>query len=338
MRIISVVLVALLLASAGASATSAKPAETHPGQRAFARELAKEAKRVRPDLDRAAIESVLGQAKFQQSIIDAMTRPAEKTKPWRDYRPIFMQPKRIDDGIAFARENAVLLEKVSKEFGVPSELIVAIIGVETNYGRITGKYRVLDALVTLAFYYPPRAPYFRGELKQLLLLPSDSLPYAIPQLTGSYAGAMGLGQFMPTSIAKWAKSYDADPRIDLWSSKPDIFASIANYFIAHGWEPGGPVVTAATPAAVRRNLQPANLEPVYSVGQLAEWGYAPKTKIDPDTLATLLRLDGDEGDEYWLIHRNFYVISRYNRSPLYSMAVYQLAQAIAAGSAPAAAR
>ncbi|HET7842886.1 MAG TPA: lytic murein transglycosylase B [Xanthomonadales bacterium] len=327
-------LIALVLACGACASDSlakARP-EAHPGQRDFVRELVADAKAAKIDIDRRDVEQALTQARFQQSIIDAMSRPAEKTKPWRDYRPIFMTDKRIADGVAFYRENAALLEPIAKQYGVPPEIIVAIIGVETNYGRITGKYKVLDALVTLAFYYPPRAEFFRGELKQLFLLPAHTLPYRADELVGSYAGAMGWGQFMPTSIAKWARSGDEDASIDLWASKADIFASIANYFVEHGWETGEPVASPAQRAPDARTITPQGYEPVYSLGQLADWGYRTADESNPQKPATLLKLDGAAGDEFWITHQNFWVITRYNRSPLYSMAVYQLAQSIAAGA------
>jgi membrane-bound lytic murein transglycosylase B len=318
-----------LVAMRGAVAATAASGEAHPGQRAFAVEVARQA--ARPGLDAAAIEAVLAQAKYQQSVIDAISRPAEKTKPWRDYRPIFLTPQRAEQGLVFWRENAALLERVSAEFGVPPEIIVAIIGVETSYGRITGRYRVLDALATLAFYYPPRAEFFRKELAQLFLLQGDAFPYALDEVMGSYAGAMGWGQFMPSSIAGYARSYDDDPRIDLWASRPDVIASVANYFVAHGWESGAPVARQARVAQGARPVAPVDHEPVYSVGQLDAWGYAIEGEDDPERAATLLRLEGAAGSEYWVTHRNFWVISRYNRSPLYSMAVWQLAQELAAG-------
>ena len=310
----------------------AKPAAVHPGQEAFVRELVAEAGRDHPGLTRASIERTLANAKYQQSIIDAISRPAEKTKPWSDYRPIFMTGKRIEDGIAFLHEHRAQLDPIAEKYGVPAELIVAIIGVETNYGRITGKYRVLDALVTLAFYYPPRADFFRSELKQLFLLPGARFPQQLDQLMGSYAGAMGWGQFMPTSYAKYARDHDADGRIDLWNTKGDIFASIANYFIGYGWESGAPIAHRATPAPDRRSLSPEGYEPVYTVGDLAKWGYPVRAKLDPALPATLLELEGEAGPEYWVTYRNFFVITRYNRSPMYAMAVKQLSEAIAAGA------
>jgi len=161
------------------------------------------------------------------------------------------------------------------------------------------------------------------------------LAYPIDELKGSYAGAMGWGQFMPTSIAQWAKDEDRDGRIDLWNSLSDITASVANYFAAHGWETGKPVAVRAQPAENARELDPGGLEPVHPVQQMEAWGYAPLSHVDAETPSTLLKLEGEIGPEYWLIFRNFYVISRYNRSPLYSMAVMQLAEAIAAGAAEA---
>jgi len=300
-------------------------------EQAFAAEVAKDG-----GPSQQSVLATLSGVRVQQSILDAIARPAEATKPWKDYRPIFISDKRIDDGIEFYRANRALLDRIGKEYGVPPEMVVAIIGVETSYGRITGKYRVIDALGTLAFHYPPRAPFFRGELKQLFLLGDVHLAYPIDELKGSYAGAMGWGQFMPTSIAQWAKDEDGDGRIDLWNSLPDITASVANYFAAHGWETGQPIATRAQPAENARVLEPAGIEPVYPVQQMEAWGYAPLTHVAAETPSTLLKLEGEVGPEYWLTFKNFYVITRYNKSPLYSMAVWQLADAIAAGAAEAA--
>ena len=295
----------------------------------FARELHRDGGLVESD-----VLATLAKAKVQQGILDAMARPAE-AKPWKDYRPIFLTDKRRDDGIAFYRANRELIERAADEFGVAPEVIVAIIGVETSYGRNYGSYKVLDALVTLAFHYPPRAKFFRGELRQLFLLGDMHLAYPIDELVGSYAGAMGWGQFIPTSVANFARDYDGDGRIDLWNSPSDIIGSVANYFSVHGWEQGKPVATLVTRRADAREISPNGLEPVYPVEQLEGWGYSPTDTTDPAELATLVTLDGREGRESWLTFRNFYVISRYNRSPLYSMAVWQLSQEIAAGIASA---
>lgn len=301
-------------------------------ERAFAAEVAREG-----GPDEARVLAVLAGAKVQSSILEAIARPAEKTRAWKDYRPIFLTPARIDDGIDFYRENRALLDRVGAEYGVPPEVIVAILGVETSYGRITGSYRVLDALVTLAFHYPPRASFFRGELKKLFLLGDQHLAYPLDELRGSYAGAMGWGQFMPTSVANWARDEDGDGRIDLWNSLPDIVASVANYFAEHGWQAGQPVVVRAQPAQGARELPDPGLDPVYPVQQMEAWGYAPVEAVDADQPSSLLVLEGERGPEYWLIFGNFRAITRYNKSPMYAMAVWQLAQAIAADGAVAAA-
>ncbi|MCK9538178.1 lytic murein transglycosylase B [Dokdonella sp.] len=321
----SFVLAAVCAASLGI-ASSAVAGSVGAAEREFAAEVA-----AAGGPPATAVLATLAQARVQQSILDAMARPAEKTRSWKDYRPIFLTTARIEDGIGFYRENRALLDRVAGEYGVPPQIIVAIIGVETSYGRITGKYRVLDALVTLAFHYPPRASYFRGELKRLFLLGDQHLAYPLEDLRGSYAGAMGWGQFMPTSIAEWARDADGDGRIDLWNSLPDITASVANYFKAHGWQAGQPVTVRASAASDAHALEPGGLEPVYTVQQLEAWGYAPLERSDAALPATLLKLDGEAGLEHWLTFRNFYVITRYNRSPLYAMAVWQLADEIAAG-------
>ena len=286
------------------------------------------------------IRDALAQAEYKQSIIDAITRPAEAVKPWRDYRQIFLTPARIDGGVAFYRDNRAALERVSAETGVPAEYIVAIIGVETFYGRNTGSYRVLDALYTLAFDHPKRAPFFAGELAQLFALAKDEPQLDLLTLKGSYAGAMGMGQFMPSSYRLWAKDGDRDGRRDLLTHTPDVFASIANYFVVHGWQAGGPVVARATLDAGREEFVPDSLQPVHPLAELAARGYRPMAgeplPADPATQgATVVGLDGDAGREQWIGYRNYFVITRYNRSPMYALAVHQLAQAIRAGAAGA---
>ncbi len=324
----------LLLCCALLFTPLAQARETHPGQRALLKELATETKA--DHHLRAEWKKLLDGAKYQQSIIDAISRPAEATKPWSDYRKIFINDQRLKGGLQFWNENRQLLDKVSSDTGVPAEIIVAIIGVETSYGRITGKYKVIDALTTLALYYPPRAPFFRGELKQFLRLPGERFPITPAEVTGSYAGAMGWGQFMPTSYAQWARDYDADGKIDLWNSKPDIIASIANYFVQHGWQPDQPVAARAAARADAKLPEIRATETLHTVQSLTDAGYSLAEALDPKLPATLLVLEGEQGTEHWITHQNFYVISRYNRSPMYSLAVYQLSQQLAAGiEAPA---
>jgi hypothetical protein len=196
-----------LTAAAAARASAPDPAAFAAAEQKFADDIAREG-----GLDRGEVLATVSRAHYQQTVIDAISRPAE-AKPWKDYRPIFVTDRRIEDGVAFLRTNAALLKRVEGEFGVPAPLIVTILGVETNYGRVTGRYRVLDALATLAFAYPPRQDFFRSELKQLFLLHGASFPYPIDGLMGSYAGAMGWGQFMPSSIANFARDYDRDGKV-----------------------------------------------------------------------------------------------------------------------------
>jgi len=298
-------------------------AETHPGQEQLVREVAKDTGK-----SKASLNAILDGAKMQQSIIDAMNRPAEG-KPWRDYRPIFLTEQRIQAGADFYQTHRALLDAIGRKYGVPPEYIVAIVGVETFYGKNTGKYKVLDALATLAFYYPKRAPFFREQLKTLLELPPNHLAGPLDTLTGSYAGAQGWGQFMPSSIRDWGVDYDGDGKIDMKGSMGDIFASVANYFAEHGWETGGPLAVRAQPdARVRDPAVPKDWRPVAPVESFVAEGFAPLQHLNPGRDAQLVRLDGPSGPEYWFVFQNFYVITTYNRSPMYAMAVNQLAQAI----------
>ncbi|MGB8635159.1 MAG: lytic murein transglycosylase B [Rhodanobacteraceae bacterium] len=322
----SLSLVLLVGALALAASGMLQAAEKHPGEKAFAARVAK-----RHKLSEAQILATLNQAERKQSIIDAMRRPAE-AKPWKDYRALFMTPLRIAGGIAFYQANRELLDRIADKYGVDPQYIVAILGVETNYGTRTGQYRVLDALVTLAFHYPPREKYFQGELEKLLTMPATQLPGPLIDINGSYAGAMGWGQFMPTSVAAYARDEDGDGHIDLANSMPDILASVANYLSRHGWKRGQPVAVRAEPEADAAHVRRQHSKPLYTVGQLEARGYAPVSRLPADTPATLLKLDAADGDRYWLTFNNFYVITRYNRSPLYAMAVTQLAEAIAAGN------
>lgn len=289
-------------------------------------------------VDPLYIRAILSQAKPQPRIVAAISRPAEAVRQWKDYRPIFLNDARINGGIAFYRENRAALEKVAAETGVPAEYIVAIIGVETQYGRNMGSYRVLDALYTLAFDYPRRAPFFAGELAQLFALQKAEPHLDITAIKGSYAGAMGMGQFMPSSYRLWAKDGNADGQRNILTEKSDVFASIANYFVVHGWLRSGPVAARADKNPDMPEWQPENIEPVFTMGELRERGYRPAPG-EPwhhngswhHEGATVLNFEGSQGREHWLVYSNFYVISRYNHSPMYTMAVHQLAQAIRAG-------
>lgn len=295
----------------------------HPGAAAFVADVAE-----RHGLDPAWVAEALAGATRQDGIIRAISRPAEG-KPWHEYRKIFLTDARIAGGRAFLAEHAALLAEVESRYGVPREMVAAIVGVETSYGRITGSYRVLDALATLAFHYPRRAAFFRRELEELLLLSREErLP--LGEVQGSYAGAMGLGQFIPSSYRAYAVDHDGDGRRDLWGSEADAIASVANYFAVHRWQPGEPVAVPAVVVEDARELQDLPLVPRYPAVQLAEWGYVAPPAVRDQRLATVVELDGEAGTEHWIAFQNFYVITRYNRSPLYAMAVHQLAEALRA--------
>lgn len=281
--------------------------------------------------DRQSLNALFRTVETQHSILKAISRPAE-AMPWYKYRRIFLTDSRIDGGVKFWRDNRQALAAVEKRYGVPAEVIVAIIGVETRYGANTGSYRVVDALSTLGFEYPKRAEFFRKELEAFLLLCRDEgIDPAKPK--GSYAGAMGFPQFMPSSFRAYAADFDGDKRRDIWSNYSDAIASVANYFAVHGWKPGQPVTY---PVTVKGNKIAAvldnDLKPKFTAAELAKHGVAIPRTLPPSSKAKLLKLDNLAGPDYWLALHNFYVITRYNHSPLYAMAVYQLSREILAKS------
>jgi len=285
--------------------------------------------------ERDYLQSILSKGKSQQTILDAISRPAEKTKPWYDYRAIFVTPKRINAGVKFWAKHDTRLDRIAGETGVPAEYIAAIIGVETFYGRIRGSYRVLDALTTLAFDYPPRSKFFRSELEQLFLLAKEESIDLI-NMKGSYAGAIGPPQFIPSSYRRYAVDGDGDGRRDLLDNWDDILASVANYFVANGWQAGQPVVTeGSTQGSMGVTIGDNKLKLEDTVSSLTDRGLSFQTDLEASTPAQLISLEGKNGPEYWVGFHNFYVITRYNRSTMYAMAVYQLAEALAKEVRPA---
>ncbi|HEX4884392.1 MAG TPA: lytic murein transglycosylase B [Casimicrobiaceae bacterium] len=282
------------------------------------------------------LERWLGAAKFQPRIVELMNRPVMDPPKWYQYAPQFLSPERVEAGLAFWSANAPALARAEQATGVPAEVIVAIIGVETYYGRVTGSHRVIDALATLAFDYPRRASFFRGELKEFLLLAREQgfSPLAV---RGSFAGAMGLPQFMPGSYRRYAIDFDGSGSADLWRSADDAIGSVANYFARHDWKPGQPVMIRATidvpdrdgvlrkldgGLAERRPLAAWNREGVVTVPLPAD--------VQPDPVGVLLLEESANASSFWFAFHNFYVITRYNRSRLYASAVWQLAQALRA--------
>jgi membrane-bound lytic murein transglycosylase B len=292
-------------------------------------------------MDKQMVTDLLKQARHQQEIIDKMGGRAEK-KGWYQYRPIFMTQQRIDKGVRFWRDNQALLNKAERDYGVPPEVIVAILGVETLYGERTGKTRVLDALYTLAFGYPRRAAFFRKELMHFIVL-SRQAGFDPTRVTGSYAGAMGMTQFISSSYRHYAIDYDGDGRTHLWDSKADIIGSVANYFKRNGWHPGDLVAVKASgvdPIQARKLLFSDGKRPLKevvlpkdkpnnSLTELAQLGIKPITRANTRSKAYLMPFEISPGKfDYWLGFHNFYVITRYNRSPLYAMAVHQLSREI----------
>ncbi|MDY7219971.1 lytic murein transglycosylase B [Denitrificimonas sp. JX-1] len=277
------------------------------------------------------LEKLFANAQRKQAILNAISRPAERVKLWKEYRPIFITQSRVDRGVEFWANNVEALQRAEEEYGVPAEIIVAIIGVETMYGGNTGSYRVIDALSTLAFDYPPRAPFFRQQLKEFLLLTREEQVDPL-SLTGSYAGAMGLPQFMPGSFRAYAVDFDNDGYIDIWQNPTDAIGSVANYFIKHGWKPGQNVVVRADVSKKRdaeKGLS-ANLNPEITIKELKTLGWKPRQKLNKNHKVTAFRLDAERGAEYWIGLENFHAITRYNRSVMYAMAVHELAELLAA--------
>lgn len=306
--------------------TGAKPAIPPDQLRAFVDEMGR-----RYDFDRAELTLLLGNARLQQPILDAIARPAE-SKPWREYRPIFVTESRISEGVAFWQENAEALARAAERYGVDPAVIVAIIGVETRYGRHKGGYRVVDALATLGFNYPPRGEFFRKELEQFLLLAREENLDPLQPL-GSYAGAMGRPQFIPSSFRAYAIDFSGDGFRDLWSNNRDAIGSVANYFARHGWQRGEPVALRARPEgdAFRRLIAPSDSpKAARTLGEMRRAGMSLDANLPDDAPAALFELEGAEGAEYWIGLGNFYVITRYNHSVLYALAVHQLSEAIRA--------
>ncbi len=333
--------VAIASAVAAGTANAAKPRDAATpayGQRsdvrAFAAEVAAET-----GMDPRELERWLAAARFQPRIVAAMDRPLLVPPKWFEYAPPFVTAERVDGGVKFWRANADALARAEARFGVPPEIIVSIIGVETYYGRVTGSFRVIDALATLAFDYPRRAPFFRGELKEFVVLAQEQ---GVSPLSpkGSFAGAMGLPQFMPGSYRRYAIDFDGDGRTDLWSSPADVIGSVAHYLARHDWLPGQPVLLPAVVASEARDTVLRRVDGGISERRpLASWaadGVTPAqvpVNFSAEPIGLLLleeNASGDAANSLWIACPNFFVITRYNRSRLYASAVWALAERIRA--------
>ncbi|SEK85959.1 lytic murein transglycosylase B [Halomonas daqiaonensis] len=297
----------------------------HEGSRSLVDEL------VDQGIDRDWLERAMGEAVYRQGVLDAMAGAAEHRLTWHEYRAIFLDAPRIANGVAFIEAHQPAFARAEDEYGVPPEVIAAIIGVETRYGGVTGNHRVLDSLSTLAFHHPRRGRFFRGELAAFLEIAHEQ-QRSPGSLTGSYAGAMGYPQFIPTSYRAYAVDFDDDGLRDLWTNPVDAIGSVANYFAEHGWRPGEPVYheaegPASPPEGVAFNH---TRPPEATVAELSAAGIEPRMALDADLKVVPLVLEQAGGESnYRLARYNFYVITRYNHSHLYAMAVTELAEAIA---------
>ena len=279
-------------------------------------------------LDGPALRQMFSQLKSNDGVVKAINAPAT-SKPWFEFKNIFVTPTRTSGGVDFWNANAEQLKRAREIYGVPEEIIVAIIGVETIYGKRTGSFRVIDALYTLAFEMPERANYFRGELEQFLLLTREN-GLDPTTVKGSFAGAIGMPQFMPTSYRRFAVDFDSDGKINLWENVPDVIGSVANYLHFFGWVAGQPVVVPARISGTDyKDIVEKGFKPHLTLAQMLPKGAEPTDPLPADLVAGLFALDLEQGPDYWLAFNNFYVITRYNRSKNYAMAVYQLAIAIA---------
>ncbi|MEQ1881634.1 MAG: lytic murein transglycosylase B [Burkholderiales bacterium] len=274
------------------------------------------------------LRGIFSQLRSHEGVVKAIGAPST-AKPWHEFRKTFVTPTRTTGGVSFWTENADALKRARDIYGIPEEVIVSIIGVETIYGRRTGGFRVIEAIYTLAFEMTERAEFFRSEMEQYLLLTREN-GFDPLEVKGSFAGALGVPQFIPSSYRRYAVDFDGDGKIDLWNSNTDAIGSVANFLNHFGWVSGQTITTLArvNDANVQEVLD-AGFKPNWTVEQMQAKGVEPMENIGPETQAGLFALDSGRGPEYWLALNNLYVITRYNRSRNYAMAVFQLAQAIA---------
>ena len=315
----------LMLFPLAAGSLQAQTAARHPEElRAFINEMAR-----KHGFDHTQLEQAFGRAEFRAQIVELMERASEP-KPWKDYRAIFINQAKIEAGEQFWSQNEGSLKLASEKYGVPEEIVSAVIGIETHYGRNTGRFKVLEALATLAFDYPRRARLFRTQLEHYLLLArEESLP--LTTSLGSYAGAMGIAQFMPGSYRRYAIDFDNDGKRDLLGNMSDAIGSVANYLTAHGWQRDAPVAArAAVAEGATKTFETSKLSTRYPLETLRKLGITLEGAYPVGLKAIPVTLKNKHSKEYWLGFENFYVITRYNHSTYYAMAVHQLSLALRA--------
>lgn len=303
------------------SGVSAEPQQQNSDVDVFIQQQVKE-----HQLDENKMRQWLSTAKKNDDILEAIQRPWE-AKPWYQYYPIFLTEKRLDAGLTFWKTHQDTLNRAEKEYGVPAQIIVAIIGVETFYGNYMGDYSVLDSLYTLGFHYPPRAKFFRSELGEFFQLASEE-GWDVTEAKGSYAGAMGYGQFISSSYRHYAIDFDGDGKRNLLTNPVDAIGSVANYFARHKWTPGQPVAQQLPDSEKWQTLVSKGMKPNTTRADLVSTGYTLPSHeaVSGDTKVRVFEFETKNGHEYWLGYNNFYSITRYNHSPLYAMAVYQFSE------------
>jgi membrane-bound lytic murein transglycosylase B len=319
----------LLMTAMGGALIASAPAQA-PDRVPLKPEVESFIERMRAEhgFDAGELRATFAQIKPSEGVIKAFSAPAT-ARPWHEFRALFLTPLRIEGGVAFWRENAELLASAKAVYGVPEEVIVAIIGVETIYGRRTGSFRVVDTLYTLGFEGPRRNEFFRSELEQFLLLTREN-GLDLLETRGSFAGAMGMPQFIASSYRKYAVDFSGDGKIDLWNDTADVVGSVANYLRRFGWEPEQRV-TVPVRLTVNdvQHLVDLGVRPHLTVSELKMRGVEVLEDLPPDQLAGVFTLEMEQGVEHWLSLNNFYVITRYNNSRKYAMAVHQLAATLA---------
>ena len=279
------------------------------------------------DFSKEELDKWFSNVEFNQNIIDTMNRPAEKRLTWMEYRDIFVKPDRIQQGINFWNNHAAILAEAEEKYKVPANLIVGLIGVETRYGKIMGRHDIFRSLYTFAFHYPRRAKFFTRELSSFLILAREQ-GWEVGEMKGSYAGAMGYGQFMPSSYQAYAVDFDADGKIQLVDNVRDAIGSVANYIKQHRWVPGGPTVMPVAVSSTSADvLLSKGMKPDRTLAELKAAGVTVPDNMDESTKVSFFKLDDDVG-LYWIGFQNFYVVSRYNPRVFYTKAVLELADAI----------
>ncbi|WP_404402337.1 lytic murein transglycosylase B [Idiomarina seosinensis] len=274
--------------------------------------------------DEQQLRDWLAQADKNEQVLEAIQRPWE-AKPWYQYYPIFLTDKRLQAGLEFWQQHQPILERAEQTYGIPASVIVAIIGIETFYGSYLGNYPVLDSLYTLAFHYPPRSSFFRSELSEYLRL-ARAENWQVKAQKGSYAGAMGLGQFISSSYRHYAVDFDNDGQRNIISNPADAIGSVANYFAEHRWQDDAPIATKPDQQQGWHKVADKGMKPDTTVGELRQQGFSIDSQYSDNQAVKVLEFETLEGNEYWLGFDNFYAITRYNHSPLYAMVAYQFSQ------------